>query len=85
MPCRTEAQLSHEAGKIIRQGVSVGGGLPTILARGVVRQPGFLHLDARPYASIGTSRARRRVSPEVGTPRRARAPPIDDGDGLHRA
>ena len=43
------------------------------------------HLDARPRASTGPSRARRRVSPEIGTPRRARDPPIDDGDGLRRA
>ena len=41
--------------------------------------------DARPRASTGPSRARRRVSPEIGTPRRARDPPIDDGDGLRRA
>ena len=34
-----------------------------------------------PGGSTGTSRARRRVSRE-GTPRRARAPPIDYRDGL---
>ncbi len=33
-------------------------------------------LHARPRASTGPSRARRRVSHEIGTPRRARGPPI---------
>ena len=56
--------------------------------RRVPRGPGHdrrAQPDARPRASTGPSRARRRVSPEIGTPRRARDPPIDDGDGLRRA
>jgi len=36
--------------------------------------------DARPRAPTGTSRAQRSVSLVVGTPRRARVPPFDDGD-----
>lgn len=37
----------------------------------------------RPRGSTGTSRARRCVS-RGGTPQRARVPPVDYGDGLHR-
>ena len=40
--------------------------------------------SGRPRGSTGTSRARRCVS-RGGTPRRARVPPIDYGDGLRRA
>jgi DNA replication protein DnaC len=40
--------------------------------------------NARPRAPTGTSRAQRSVSLVVGTPRRARGPPVDDGDGLRR-
>ena len=37
---------------------------------------------ARPRGSTGTSRARRCVRLVAVTPRRARVPPIDYGDGL---
>ena len=58
-------------------------GTPNHLGSGAVRLLVFSSGSmAAPDASTGTSRARRRVSPEIGTPRRARDPPIDDGDGL---
>ena len=40
---------------------------------------------ARPRGSTGTSRARRCVRLVAVTPRRARVPPVDYGDGLRRA
>ena len=43
-----------------------------------------LQPSGRPRGSTGTSRARRCVS-HAGTPQRARVPPVDYEDGLHRA
>jgi hypothetical protein len=39
-------------------------------------------VSSGPTPTMHEHGARRRVSPEVGEPRRARDPPIDDGDGL---
>ena len=53
-------------------------------AKGAQEMNRRAQLPGRPGGSTGTSRARRCVS-RGGTPRRARVPPVDYRDGLHRA